>query len=184
MNLLYIATNAASAFLYHSIWSATLTVYHLVLIIIRIYLLLAGRNLTDRGGEKRICLRVGILLLLFDVASALIIIYSVRNASFVSYSGYIFMGFLAFTVYSVARSVRDLRKHSDGENHLYYTARNITLATSLMSVFNLQYSFFSFLGADSILMIRAILFCGVSVFSIILVLSVRLMKRGSRADFR
>lgn len=179
MNFLYIATNAASAVLYHSIWSATLTVYHLMLIIIRIYLLTVGRSRSADSDGRRICLRVGILLLLLDLASASMMLYSIRQDSYASYSGVILLGFLAFTVYSVTRSVIDLRRHRDGENHLYFTARNISLSTSLMSVFNLQYSVFSLLGADSVLTGRAILLCGLSVFSIILCLSLSLMRRGS-----
>ena len=178
MNFLYIATNAASAILYRSIWSATLTVYHLMLIIIRLYLLWVGQSRSDEAKGRHICLRVGVLLLLLDIASAMIMLYSIRRGSFTSYSGIILLGCLIFPVYSVARSVSDLRKHRNGENHLYFTARNITLSTSLMSVFNLQYSVFALLGADSDLTGRAILVCGLSVFSIILVLSLRLMKRG------
>jgi len=179
MNLIYIGTNLASAVLYRSIWSATLTVYHLMLIIIRIYLILEGRR-RGRADERRICLRVGLLMLLLDIAAAMIMLYSIRRRSFVSYSGVILLGFLIFTVYSVARSVSELRKHRESENHLYFTARNLTLSTSLMSVFNLQYSVFSLLGADYLLTGRAILLCGLSVFSIILFLSLSLMRRGVR----
>lgn len=179
MNLIYIGTNLVSAIIYHSIWSAALTVYHLTLIIIRIYLILEGRR-RGRGDERRVCLRVGLLMLLLDIAAAMIMLYSIRRRSFVSYSGVILLGFLIFTVYSVARSVIELRKHRESENHLYFTARNLTLSTSLMSVFNLQYSVFSLLGADYLLTGRAILLCGLSVFSIILFLSLRLMRRGVR----
>lgn len=178
MNLLYIATNAASAILYHNIWSATLTVYHLMLIIIRIYLITVGRTRASNADGRRICLRVGILLLLLDLASASMMLYSIRRGSYASYSGLILLGFLAFTIYSVTRSVIDLRRHRDGENHLYFAARNISLSTSLMSVFNLQYSVFALLGADSAMTGRAILLCGLSVFSIILFLSFSLMRRG------
>ncbi len=179
MNFLYIATNAASAFIYRNIWSATLTVYHLMLIIMRIYLLTVGRSASADSSGRRLCLRAGILLLLLDLASALMMFYSISQASYASYSGAILLGFLIFTVYSVTRSVIDLRRHKDGENHLYFTARSITLSTSLMSVFNLQYSLLSLLGADSELTGRAILLCGLSVFSIILFLSLRLIRRGS-----
>lgn len=178
MNFLYIATNAASAILYHSIWSATLTFYHLMLIIIRLYLLTVGRTRADEANGRRICLRVGILLLLLDLASASMMLYSIRRGSYASYSGVILLGFLAFTVYSVTRSFMDLRRHRDGENHLYFTARSISLSTSLMSVFNLQYSVFALLGANSVMTGRAILLCGLSVFSIILFLSFSLMRRG------
>ncbi len=178
MNLIYITTNAASAILYHSLWSATLTVYHLTLIIIRVSLLFFGRSYSEGKGGRHICFRVGILLLFLDLVSAIIMIYSIRRGSYVSYSGLFLLGFLAFTVYSLIRSAMEIRRNRDGADHLYFTAKNISLSTSLMSVFNLQYSLLSFLGADSTLTGRAILLCGFSVFSIILILSLRLMKRG------
>ena len=178
MNLLYIATNAASAILYHSIWSATLTAYHLTLIIIRLLLVFTGRPRPSEEEGRRLCLRIGVLLLLLDLASAAIMLYSVRQASYARYSGIILLGFLTFTVYSVTRSVVELRRHRESENHLYYAARNISLTTSLMSVFNLQYSVFSLLHADFLLSGRVIFLFGMAIFSINFLLSVRLMKRG------
>ena len=182
MNLLYIASNAASAILYHSIWSTTLTAYHLVLIVIRLYLFFCSRIYSAMGATDRICMRVGILLLALDIASAMMMLYSIRQHSYVSYSGLILLGFLIFTIYSVTRSVIDLRKHREGENHLYFAARNISLSTSLMSVFNLQYSVFSFLGAEFLLTGRVVILSGIIVFSIIFFLSVRLMRIGHRSS--
>ena len=104
--------------------------------------------------------------------------YSVSRQSFASYSGLILLGFLCFTVYSVARSVIDIKKHREGENRLYFAARNISLSTSLMSVFNLQYSVFSLLGAEFLLTGRVVTLSGIIVFSVILILSLRLIKIG------
>lgn len=178
MNLMYIASNAASAILYHSLWATTLTAYHLVLMVIRLYLLFQSRINSGDRATHRICLRVGILLLALDVASAVMMFYSVSRQSFASYSGFILLGFLCFTVYSVARSVIDIKKHREGENRLYFAARNISLSTSLMSVFNLQYSVFSLLGAEFLLTGRVVTLSGVVVFSVILILSLRLIKIG------
>lgn len=176
MNLIYIATNAASAVLYRSLWSATLIAYHLILITIRLYLLSAGRRSVDNSSAIQICRRVGILMLFLDLTCAVIIIYSISLRNFADYSGLIFFGFLLFTVYSLTRSVTELRKHKDSENRLYYTARSISLCASLMSVFNLEYSLFSLLGADFSLIGRAIFLSGLAVFSVILFLSLRLMR--------
>ena len=177
MNLIYIATNAASSIIYHSIWSAALTIYHLTLIVIRIYLLYSGRVATGDGG-RHVCLRVGVLLMLLDLAAAAIMIYSTRHSSYASYSGMFLIGFLAFTVYSLVRSAVDVKRYRDGTNHLYFTAKSISLSTSLMSVFNLQYSLLVLLGADNNLSSGAIFLCGAAVFSIILFLSFGLIRRG------
>ena len=123
---------------------------------------------------------MGILLLALDVASAVMMFYSVSPQSFVGYSGIILLGFLSYAVYSVARSVLDLKKHRESENRLYFAARNISLSTSLMSVFNLQYSVFYLLGAEFLLTGRVVTVSGVIVFSIILILSLRLIKIGQK----
>ncbi len=182
MNLLYITTSLASAFIYRSIWSATLIAYHLILIVIRLYLLSAGRTTSVGSSARDICRRVGMLMLLLDLIAAVIIVYSIRLRNFVSYSGIILLGFLLFTVYSVTRSVSELRKHKNAENHLYFTSRSISLCASLMSVFNLQYSVFSLIGADSKLTSRAISLCGVVVFAVILFLSIRLIGKGKMTE--
>ena len=180
MNCIYIATNVASAVIYHNLWAGILTVYHLVLIIIRLYLFFSSRFGVDDYAGGRLCFRVGVLLLFLDIASALIMFFSFRHTNYVSYSGLILLGFLVFTIYSVTRSVIDLKKYRQSENHLYFTARNISLATSLMSVFNLQYSVFSLLRAEFLLTGRVTFLCGAVIFSIVFYLSVRLMRRGSK----
>ena len=178
LNLLYLAGNAASALLYNSVWSATVTVYHLMLIIIRVYLLSEGK--IDRAGQSinRICLRVGILLLFLDITSAYMMIYTIERGSFVRYSGIFFFGFLVYTLYSVINSVYSMKKHANDKKRIHFVAKSIRLSTSLMSIFNLQYSFFAFLGASGEPVERAILIGGALVFTIILSISVMLLRRG------
>ena len=180
INFAYIAGNIASAFIYHSLWAATLTAYHLMLIVIRIYLLSARRRMSTIS-ESRILLRVGILLLFLDLVCALIMIFTISSGSFVSYSGIILLAFLIYAIYSLSSSVFAVKRHSEGNRHLHLAARSISLSTSLMAVFNLQYSVLSLLGADSRLIGRAILVGAVAVFSVILFLSVRLIRR-ARAE--
>lgn len=182
LNLAYISGNAASALIYRSVWSATVTAYHLMLIIIRVYILSSGKASRDGGGGKRALLRVGVLLFFLDLASGFMMVYTIRRESFIRYSGIILLGFLIYTLYSVISSTFAMKKHSDDNRDLHFAAKCITLSTSLMSVFNLQYSVFSFLGTNLRLTGRIILLGGIIVFSIILSLSVRLIKRSREQD--
>lgn len=175
VNLVYIMGNVASAVIYHSLFSATLTLYHLTLIIIRIYLLSAVPASLDNRRIARVCIRVGILLLLLDVTAAFFILFTVSRGMFVSYSGVIFLGFTVYATYSLTSSTLAMKRHANENNHLFYAARNITLATALMSFFNLQYSFFSYLGIDPSIATPAILGCGALVFSLIFAMAVRLI---------
>lgn len=182
LNLAYISGNAASALIYRSVWSATVTAYHLMLIIIRVYILSSGKASRDGEGGKRALLRVGVLLFFLDLASGFMMVYTIRRESFIRYSGIILLGFLIYTLYSVISSTFAMKKHSDDNRDLHFAAKCITLSTSLMSVFNLQYSVFSFLGTNLRLTGRIILLGGIIVFSIILSLSVRLIKRSREQD--
>ena len=183
INSVYIFSNILSALVYHSIWSATLTAYHLMLIIIRIYILSQSKN---SSGKKMsaICFRVGVLLLFLDLTSAVLMIYSVRRGLYSNYSGVILLGFLSFAIYSVAKSIISMKKHKNDNKYLHFVVKNLSLSTSLMSVFNLQYSLFSFFGANSYVTTRAIFLCGALVFSVILSLSISLIRRSKSADFQ
>ena len=177
INIAYILINIFSAAAYRSIWSATVSIYHLILIIIRIYLL-SARGASKKGlNSDRLLFRVGVLLLFLDLVMASMMVYTVRQASFASYSGVVLFAFLFYALYSLIISVKTIKNRVNDNNHLQFAAKNISLSTALMSVFNLQYSLFSFLGADDILIGRVVLVGGVSVFSVILFLSVRLIKK-------
>lgn len=179
INSVYVMTNVFSAVAYGSIWAATVSIYHLVLIVTRIYLLSARRIAEGNVGVDRMLIRVGVLLLLIDLVSAAMMIYAVSQDSFIKYSGFVLFAFLIYAVYSLVISVRAFKKYKNDNNHLHFAAKNISLSTSLMSVFNLQYSVFSLLGADSSLTGRAILVGGVAIFSVILFLSLRLIKKAN-----
>ena len=176
LNLLYIFGNLASALLYRNLWSATLTAYHLVMITIRLYLLSAARYSFDEAKIRRICRRVGVLLLLSDLAAAFIIIYTLQRGTQNSYSGIIFLGVLCFSVYSLTSSVFAIKRHRGENRYLHLTVRTISLSTALMSIYNLQHSFFALIGSDSRASFLVILLVGVGAFSTIFIMSVRLIR--------
>ena len=184
LNFLYIAGNIASALLFQNIWSATLTAYHLVMITIRLFLLSAVRHSTNEEKIYRICHKVGVLLLISDLAAALIIIYTLNQGSYNSHSGIIFLGILSYSVYSLASSLLAIKRDTDSNMLLRFTVKTISLSTALMSIYNLQYSFFALVGADSRASSLVILFVGIGVFSTIFLMSLRLIKRTRRLLFK
>ena len=181
-NFVYIAGNSASALLYRNPWSATLTAYHLVMITTRLYLLSAARH-SEEKKIYRICHRVGVLLLLSDLAAAFMIIYTLQRGTHSSYSGIIFLGVLSYSVYSLTSSLLAIRRHRGENKYLHLTARTISLSTALMSIFNLQHSFFALIGADSRASSILMLLVGVGAFSTILVMSIRLIRLTRRLLF-
>lgn len=184
MNFMYIAGNLVSAFHRGNIWSATLTVYHSLFLIIRFYLISAKLRCKTEAEKSRVCLRTGIFLLLLDSTAAAIMIYTIRSGRVVRYSGMVLLGFVIYTVYSLTASVLGMKRHLNDNQPLHFAARNMTLAAALMSVFNLQYSVLVTLGASSYITSRIIALSSFLIFFVIILLAVRLvvknLPRGSK----
>ena len=181
INSFYIAGNLASALLHGNVWSATLTVYHALFLVIRFYLITAKRRCKTDLSIRRACLRVGIILLFLDLAATVIMIYTVRQGRVNYYSGVVLLCFVIYTAYSLVVSIMGMKKHSNDNQHLHFAARNMTFASALMSVFNLQYSRLFTMGASSSLIDRMVAFSGFSIFFAIILLAVRLVKKNASA---
>ena len=181
INSLYIAGNLASALLYRNIWSATLTVYHSLFLIIRFYLLSARKVCQRELQAYRVCLRVGIILLFLDIAATAMMVYTVQNGSLAEYSGVVLLGFLSYTVYSLTSSVLGMRRFANDNQPLHFAAKNMTLTAALMSVFNLQYSVLLSFGAASEVIGRIIALVGFCIFFVIISLAMRLIVKNAVA---
>ena len=111
-------------------------------------------------------------------------IYTIRSGRVVSYSGVVLLGFVIYTVYSLASSLVGMKRHLNDNQPLHFAARNMTLAAALMSVFNLQYSVLVTLGASYYIIDRIIAISGFSIFFVIILLAIRLvvknLPRGSK----
>ena len=174
LNIFYLSGNIHSALAYRSLWSATVTIYHTIFIIIRLYLLSADGD-KEIPYIRSVCRRVGLFLLLLDLAAAVMMLYTVRSESFFRYSGVVLLAFFTYTVYSLSSSILGMKRYVNDKKPLHFVARNITLAAAMMSLFNLQYSFLTSLGAGIALTYKLITVCGFGVFLVIIILAVRLI---------
>ncbi|MBE6532737.1 MAG: hypothetical protein E7676_04415 [Ruminococcaceae bacterium] len=184
MNLVYIIENLAAAIIQHSVWAATVTVYHSIFVAIRAYILRSRRlyDMDEASPEKinRICLRVGLILLLLDFSALSLMLYTMRLGRHTEYSGLVLLGFLVYTVYSLGSSIYGMFKWSNDNKPLHFAARNMTLAAALMSLFNLHYSVLSSLGAGADFIGRAGAAGGFLIFFIIIMLSLHLIVKSTR----
>jgi len=126
-----------------------------------------------------VCLKTGVFLLFLDLAAAVMMIYTIRIRSPERHSGLVLIGFVVYTVYSLSVSVVGMKKHADDNQPLHFVARNMTLAATLVSVFNLQYSLLPTFGASSYVAERIIAFSGFAVFFVIILLAVRLVVKNA-----
>lgn len=183
MNLVYITGNFLSAVLYRSLWSATVTAYHSFFVVMRTYLIYSRGRLEEYRTDSRkihlVCFRVGITLLLLDFLASAMMLYTVRQNRQVEYSGIVLLGFLIYTLYSLLSSLYGMKKWKNDNQPLHFAAKNMTLAASLMSFFNLQYSLLSSLGAGTVFIRWANTAGGVAIFLIIIFLALRLIVRSA-----
>ena len=183
MNIVYIAENLASAIIYKSAWSATVTVYHFLFVAIRAYVIrsrrLAEMGETSAKKTNQICIRVGIILLALDLSALALMLYTIPRNTQAEYSGLMLFGFFIYTVYSLASSLFGVLKWSNDNKSLHFAAVSIAFTAALMSLFNLQYSFLLSLGLDLRLVLQAGWAGGTAIFCIIIFLACRLIAKGS-----
>lgn len=179
MNFLYLAGNISSVFINRNLWSATVTFYHMILLIIRSYLLSARRLESESERARRVCLRVGIFLLFLDIAASVMMVYTVRRGYSMNLSGIVLLGFVCYTAYSLTSSVLGMKKWANDNKPLHFAARNMTLAAALTSVFNLQYSLLTTIGAPSDRIDGIIALGGFLVFFVNILLAIRLIVKNT-----
>ena len=179
INFFYIAGNLSSAIIDRNIWSACLTFYHGLFLLIRFALILSERGCDTEQRIKNVCFSVGIVLLFLDLAAGGVMIYSVQGKKVVTYSGMTLLGFLIYTAYSLTVSVIGMKKYANDNQPLHFVAKNMTLTSALMSVFNLQYSILVTIGASYRIINKTIALLGFTIFFLIVLLAVRLVYKNA-----
>ena len=178
INVIYIGSNIHTALMHRSFWSSAITVYYLLFIVLRLYLLWANKK--DEQAAIRCCLTVGIFLLLLTVSAGVIIAHSVISENSVKYSGYILLAFFIYAVYSLTTSIVGMKKWLNDNQPLHFAARSVTFAAALMSAFNLQYSLLTSLGLSALTVKRANALGGFAVFFVIVILGITLIFKSIR----
>ena len=178
INVIYIGSNIHTALMHRSFWSSSITVYYLLFIVLRLYLLRA--NKMDELSATHCCLTVGIFLLLLTISAGAIIAYSVIVENSVRYSGYVLVAFFVYAVYSLSTSIVGMKKWLNDNQLLHFAARSVTFAAALMSAFNLQYSLLTSLGLSALTVKRANAFGGFAVFFVIAILGITLVFKSIR----
>ena len=178
VNVIYIGSNIHTALMHRSFWSSAITVYYLLFIVLRLYLLWANKK--DDVSAARCCLTVGIFLLLLTLSAGVIIAYSVINQNNVRYSGYVLSAFFIYALYSLTTSVIGMKKWLNDNQPLHFAARSVTFAAASMSAFNLQYSLLTSLGLSALTVKRANALGGFAVFFVIVILGITLIFKSIR----
>ncbi|MBQ9082782.1 MAG: hypothetical protein IJY28_04710 [Clostridia bacterium] len=151
INLLYVAINLLSWYLYHSWWFVCLAVYYIIMSLMR-FLLVRYVRLHDigvnRSGElKRSLVCSYIMLLLNFFLSGAVLMMSYQNRGY-EYHGILIYVMAMYTFYSVTLAIVNLVRYRQMESPVMSAAKAIAMAAALVSVLNLETAMFAEFGAE------------------------------------
>lgn len=151
INLVYVAINLLSWYLYRSWWFACLALYYVILSVMR-FLLVRYVRLNDIGADRRgelkrslACSYIMLLLNLFLSGAVLMVVY--QNRGF-AYHGIMIYVMAMFTFYNTTFAIIDLVKYRSLESPVMSTAKVISMAAALVSMLNLETAMFAEFGAQ------------------------------------
>lgn len=151
VNLLYVAFNAVSGFIYSTAWFFVLAFYYTILAVMRFLLLRfvnsigIGKNRFKELRRSRLC---GIILLAVNLTlsgAVLMILY--QNKGY-EYHGVLIYVMAAYTFWSTAAAIKNLVKFRRLGSPVMSMAKVISMAASLVSVLSLETAMFSAFGAE------------------------------------
>ena len=151
INLLYVAVNVASYFLYHSMWFICLAVYYVTLAVMRFLLLryVRGNEIgANRYGELKssiLCSCILLTLNFFLSGAVLMIVY--QNKGF-QYHGMMIYVMAAYTFYITTNAIINLCKYRKLGSPVMTAAKIITFSAALVSMLSLETAMFSQFGEE------------------------------------
>ena len=151
MNLLYVAVNVLSWYLYRSWWFVCLAVYYGILSVMRFLLVryVSFHDIgTDRYGELKralACSYIMLLLNFFLSGAVMMVVY--QNKGY-EYHGIMIYVMALFTFYTATHAIIELVKYRSFESPVMSTAKGISMAAALVSMLNLETAMFAQFGGD------------------------------------
>lgn len=151
INLLYVAINILSWYLYHSWWFVCLAVYYTILSVMRFllvrYVRLNSLGANRYGELKRAlaCSYIMLLLNFFLSGAVLMVVYQDKGYE---YHGIMIYVMAMFTFYNTTTAIIDLIRYRHLESPVMAAAKGISMAAALVSMLNLETAMFAQFGAD------------------------------------
>jgi len=185
INLLYVAINVLSWYLYKSWWFVCLAVYYVILSVMRFLLVRyvrVNRIGANRYGELKrslACSYIMLLLNFFLSGAVLMVVYQNRGYE---YHGILIYVMAMYTFYTATHAIIELVKYRSFESPVMSTAKVISMGAALVSMLNLETAMFVEFGAemakkDQQLMI---MLTGAGISITVIVMAVYLIVRSSK----
>ena len=151
INLLYVAVNVLSWYLYQSWWFVCLALYYAIMSVMRFLLVryvrihAIGANRYGELKRSLACSYIMLLLNFFLSGAVLMVVYQNRGYE---YHGILIYVMALYTFYMAIHAILALIKYRSFESPVMSTAKAISMAAALVSMLNLETAMFAEFGAD------------------------------------
>lgn len=186
INILYAGIKMFSGILYKSVWFVSLSVYYILLAVMRASLLHFVRKHGSSGEDKAAGLRryrlCGIILLFMNQALIGIIVLVVSRNSGFEYPGMLIYAMAAYTFYAMTIAVINVVKFRKYGSPVMSAAKVINLTAALVSMLSLETAMITQFGGDEDILFRQIMTActGAGITIIVLGMAVYMIVRSTK----
>lgn len=161
INLLYAGIKLFSGIIYKSVWFVALSVYYILLAVMRASLLhyvrTHGSSEADEAAELRRYRLCGIILLFMNQALVGIVVLVVTQNSGFEYPGMLIYAMAAYAFYAVTIAVINMIKFRKYGSPVMSAAKAINLTAALVSMLSLETAMIAQFGGNDTSMFRQIM---------------------------
>lgn len=151
-NLLYVATNAVSAALYHSAWFMVFAVYYGIMAMMRFLLVrYVGKNQLGESylAELKRSRACAYMLLTVNLTLSAVVLMMVYYNKGFHYRGFLIYVMAVYTFYATTSAVKDLVKYQKYHSPVMSVSKVIKLTQSMFSMLFLETAMFAQFGQDT-----------------------------------
>lgn len=185
VNLLYVAINVFSGLMYRSAWFWVLSVYYIILAVMRFLLVRyvgrnnIGDNLIGEWKRARACACILTLINLFLTGAILMIMY--QNKGF-AYNGILIYVMAMYTFYITTLAVINIIKYRKYQSPILSVTKVITLAAALVSMLSLETAMLTAFGEETSELTKQILIAatGAGISVVVLTMSSYMIIRSTK----
>lgn len=147
VNFLYMIFRAVTGMYYASVWSISITVYYLILGVIRAYFVICYKYRDNK--DESICYRnTAWSLFLLNISMGGMIILMIKTNSGFSYPGYVIYLSALYTFYILIIAVRNIAKFRKVGSLILSAAKVLNFIAAMMSILGLQTAMISQFSAN------------------------------------
>lgn len=141
-NALYVAFMAVLAFLTHSAWYISITIYYLVLSLVKVNVFYSKWKHNNEKNQINTYKDSGIMFILLTIAFSGIIVLIYTSNMYFEYAGLMIYAVATFTFYKLTLAIINIFKARKQQDLYVQSIRNINLASALISIVVLQVAMF------------------------------------------